>query len=470
MIFSKKALNRDAILQITSMQQLKRLPQVPVWENVARQMKQKKHVHEACYILDFIARYYGRQAGRIALERVMNIKAEQMGRGLTHGCLRASHPSLFILRDRLYPLQVGDMVCLRYGGNILLASPEGGEFRILNALSDEPKPTVSISSENGLISWGARESFLIFSTGDTKLHFVDLSNIPTDGHVLDHAVAEFSGNIRRVSGPLQDGTFFITTEPSLPVFSDVCRLFSFNTDKIREAMRQRPGVSFDIREIGGVIKDIELTNTEQTLLGDCESGEEEFLTCGGGMQNREVRFISGDGSWTTRFVHDSRVIRIIRSERGLVSLDDTGHAFLWDGRNAVDDIQFCFDRMPEIFREHLNDTDFTIDWGHKRLYLTVMHPEQSTLDAALKASYSCCMGVSDIDNDAFVKKIISLKDISVAMLADGTLHFWDMSLDCVDLRWQLSKYMAEQQDWQVILGTRSPAIESDPRIRMHDDE
>ncbi|MBQ9396586.1 MAG: hypothetical protein IJU23_13865 [Proteobacteria bacterium] len=470
MIFSRKALRRDASMQITSMQHLRHLPQLPVWENVARQMIQKNNIHEACYIIDLIARYYGKQAGRIALERVIGIKTDWMGRGLTLDCLRGSHPALFVLRDWIRPLQVGDKVCLRNGENVVLASPDGGEFRILSALSENPKPTVSASSNNGFVDWIAIDSFLVFSRGDTKLHIVDLSNIPSDDQMLDHAELEFSGNIHRLCGPLSDGTFFITLEPQIPILSDICRLCVIDFDKVREKMRQCPGESFDVRSIGAVGKDIVLSNTEQTLLDDCQAGEDEFLTCGGGMQNREVRFISGDGSWTTRFVHESRVIRIIRSERGLVSLDETGHAFLWEGRNVVDDIQFCFEKMPEIFRDNLEETDFSIDWGHGQLYLTAMLPPQSTLDAALKASYSCCMTVDGADVDAFVKKKFPLKDMELAMFADGSIHFWDMTLDCVDLRWQLSKYLAEQADWQAILATRSPAIELDPRIRVHEEE
>ena len=470
MIFSRQALSREAAMQIMSMQQLRRVPQLPVWENVASQMKLKNKIHEACYILDLIAHYYGKQAGRLALERVMGIKPEWMGRGLTWQCLRGSHPALFVLRDRIRPLQVGNRVCLRYGENIVLASPDGGEFRTLNALSETPKPTVSVSSGVGGMDWIAIESFIVFSFGDTKLHIVDLSNIPADDQMLDHAVVEFSGNIHRLCGPLSDGTFFITLEPQIPILSDVCRLCAIDFEKVRERMRQNPGESFDVRSIGAVYKDLVLSNTEQTLQDDCQAGEEEFLTCGGGMQNREVRFISGDGSWTTRFVHEDRVIRIMRSERGLVSLDEKGHAFLWEGRNVVDDIQFCFEKMPEIFRDNLDETDFSIDWGHGQLYLTVMLPLQSTLDAALKASYSCCMTVDGADTDAFVKKKFPLKDMELAMLADGSIHFWDMSLDCVDSRWQLSKHLAEKADWQAILATRSPAIEYDPRIRLHDED
>lgn len=470
MIFSISSLNagqRHAIRSVTTMRPV---PQLPVWENMARRMAQNGFYPEACFMLDMIAVHYGKASGRACAERIFDIQMHHRGRGICSDCAMDAHPSVFFLRDETAPIALGNQVILQSGENILIASPESSRFRFLHAIAQSPSAIPVFASQNKSIHWIAFDHFLIYADGTQHVYFLDLSSIPApnDESPMPLAVLTFDSAVRNISGPLDDGTFFVTLAPPLPVFSDVCKLCSVDTSKIRTQFEVTKKSTLNIRDIGALGKEILLSNIEQTLRGDCVPAGTHFVTCGGGMQNREVRFIDSDGSWTTRFVHESPVIRILASERGPVSLDESGQAFLWNDRSPVDDTRFAINLLPDIFRANLHDVLFSIDWTHKRLYLTVTRPPQSMLKAALAASHSCCITADSADNDAFIKHVFHLKSAEIAMCADGSLHFWDIANDCVDARWQLSKACAETSDWHAVLDARSPEIERDPRIRMID--
>lgn len=468
MIFSLKDITANQLHNIKSLLLLKPVPQLPVWENMARLMMQKNCIPEACFLVDILAQYYGKALGRKYSERIFGVQMSQKGRDICSGCSPNAHPALFALRDNNPPVQIGSSACFHSGDNVLLISPDSSQNRIIHAIDDCPTPEPAVSSHNRPIQWIALNELLIFSDGTNKLTFIDLSCIPSpDKEIpLNHAYLTFNSPIHRICGPLNDGTFFITLEPQLPVFSDICKLCRLDVQKIQNTMLENPGKPCDIREINAICADITLSNIEQTLFQDCMPVNHHFMTCGGGMQNREVRFITSDGAWTTKFIHESPVIRILSSERGPVSLDDSGQAFLWNEQTVVDDIHFPFDRIPAVFKDDMQNVQFTVDWMHQRLYMTITQPPQSTLSASLKASHSCCLTPEFADSDAFVKKLFHLKDMTVAMLADGSFHFWNIQHDCIDPRWQLPQICAENADWHAILNTRSPAIEEDPRVRM----
>ncbi|MBO4350021.1 MAG: hypothetical protein J6A01_03620 [Proteobacteria bacterium] len=459
MLLNPADFDRKSYEQIVNLYRMRPIPQPPVWENVARVFKNKGLFFEACCVIDSMVQKYGKVIGRASYERVFGIPMIQCGRGLNHNCPQSSQPAIFTLRDHTLPLWIGNRVLLRCGCNVLMAQPDSGKIFMLGAISDNPVHLEKTTDplERSPLVWLTIGNFLVYAHGTEELSLVEIPNeIPSDADPvpLRRATIKFESNIKNLCGPLEDGTFFVTLESPIPILSDICRLCALNLDEIRAGSDAQ------------LIKNILLTNVEQTLRGDCCACKDGFLTCGGGMQNREVRWIEPDGSWTTRFVHESPVMRMIMSEKGPVSLDESGHAILWDGTKAVDDFAFDNSKIPEIFKDNLNDTAFSVNWMHKRLYLTLTTPPQSTLLAALKASHSCCLTANDADEDYFVKHLYHSSNASLAMLADGSFYFWDLNHDCVSAPWQLSQECADQKDWHELLAVRSPAIEQDPRIRL----
>ena len=473
MIYETHHIKPAAKTQILSFLNIKPTPQLQVWENCARQFLKKGFILEACIILDIMAKHYGRQMGKTVSERVLNIPLSQRGRGITSVCASQTHPGFYALRDHIKPLKLASSVALRSGGNILLASPDNHASHFLHALAETPTqgPAFPSPGDRTPIHWITLDECLIYTNGSNTLTLVDLSQLnlnisaeQAQATVLKKATLQFDNNIKNICGPLEDGTFFITCESPIPILSDICRLCALDIALIRQSFVDNDNC--DIQTIGALQKNILLPNTEQTLFGDCCPCGDHFMTCGGGMQNREVRFIFSDGSWKTKFIHEAPVIRIIPSEFGPVSLDKTGQAFLWNKQCPTDDTHFALDKIQEIFTQNLDETDFTIEWTHKRLYLTLVTPPQASLASSLMALHSCCLCDGNVITDAFVKKIYHLGHITLALMADASIHFWDLNHDCVSPKWQLPQACAEAADWNEVLNTRSPALELDPRIRM----
>ena len=444
--------------QILNLYRMRPVPQPPVWETVAMQFKNKGQYFEACCVIHLMMRQYGKSTGRTVYERIFGVPMNQCGRGINHICHPADHPAVFTLRDQTPPLRMRDQILLRCGSNVLMVQLQTAKMAMIGAISDNPStlPKASDPLDRKPIQWIAIDNILVYAHGTHALNLVEIPDHVTGDMdaPLRHAVIPFESPIKRLCGPLDDGTFFVTLESPIPILSDICRLCRIHP----EAFRNDEGDLLN--------RNILLNNVEQTLRGDCCANKNGFLTCGGGMQNHEVRMIEPDGSWTTKFVHEFPVLRIIQSEKGPVSLDESGMAILWDGTKPVDDFQFDAVQIPKIFLQTPEETTFTIDWTHKRLYMTVTTPPQSTLTAALKASHSCCLSAEKADEDTFVKQLHHCGSQSVAMLADGSFYLWDVPKDCVCAQWQMLQGCAEQKDWHEILAVRSPAIEQDPRIQI----
>ena len=470
MIFSLKDISPKVQTQFQTFIHLKPAPQLPAWENTAAQLLKKGLKIEALSLLDIAARKYDKQVMRRVFERIFHLPVSSLGRGFSQVSGFANHPAIFVLRDRVSPCQVGAYVGLRAGANLVLASQNPQDFTMVSAFGDT-KQSIAVSPTEGdsqPIPYIGIGTWLLFANASSKLTCLDLSNPRSSGGdpISFRAVTiDFGTPIRNLCGPLADGTFMLTHASEIPVLSDVCHLCHIDFDKISAFMRENPEDLGDIRAIGALDKDIILPNIEQCFLGDCLATPQAWVTCGGGMQNREVRFIASDGSWTTRIVHESPVIRVMRSEAGAVSLDASGFALLWDDVKPVAHWQFAFDKIPSAFMENLDETDFTIDWMHKRLYLTLTTPPQSTLRAALIASHSCRLDGNGAEENAFVKKIYHLDGACVAMLGDASFHFWDLQHDCVELDWQLPQACADQADWNFIFKDSQTQLETDPRIR-----
>ena len=459
MIIHLTDFDKKTYTQIANLSRMRPVPQPIVWENVAKQFLAKGLTCEACGVIDLMAQHYGKPLGRSLYERVLGMPMTQCGRGITHACTEASHPAIFTLRDQTPPIAMGNRVLFRCGCNVMIAQKDTAQIQTIGALSESPQiqPKSADPIERVPIVWIAVDHYILYAHGTNELCIVEIpEQIPQSDDLipLRHAKIQFESQISNLCGPLRDGTFFVTLKSPIPVLSDICRLCAINIDEIR--MGQAPAL----------IKNHLLSNIEQTLRGDCCACEDGFLTCGGGMQNREVRRIEPDGSWNTRFVHEAPVIRIISTESGPVSLDQAGQAILWDGFKPIDDFTFDITQIPEVFTQNPEQTAYHLDWTHKHLYLTVTIPPQSTRMAALRASHSCCLTAEGAQQDAFVKQCYACNNTTVVMLANGEFYFWDMSFDCVAPMWQLSEVCADQKDWNDLLQTRSPAIEHDPRIRM----
>ncbi|MBR4986745.1 MAG: hypothetical protein IKY83_13510 [Proteobacteria bacterium] len=470
MIFTPSHLSRASLNQIRVFEKIHPTPQVPAWEASILQFIKKGMRLEALILSDDIVARYGRDIGRKLTDRVFGLPVSARGRGVTRDCSQADHPSKYALCQECLPIQIGHYACLRNGRNCLLVSEDNGENHMLNVLSDLPmsEPVFDGTPQNEPIQWLGIGSHLLVSRGTDTLTIIDLSNpdYPRNEakpHPLPYATLRFESPIKRLCGPLSDGTFFVTLAPPMPVFSDICRLCRLDLAAIDEAISVQNGC--DARAVNGVLRDIVLPNIEQTLLGDCCPEGDVFVTCGGGMQNREVRFIDAEGAWTTRFVHESPVVRIIQTEAGVMSLDETGTALLWHDQKPVADTRFDLTDLPEFFDLSSPETRITADWTHQRLYLTTSTP-QPNLKAVLAASHSLYISPDIKRADAFVKAIYHLPDHTLAMLSDGSIHFWDIGFDCVSPLWQLPQTCADSNDWRALLNINCPAIEEDPRIRI----
>lgn len=469
MIITPEHLSRPSFNQIKTFEKLRPTPQVPSWEASATNFLKKRQLLEALILTDDVVAHYGRDVGRRMAERIFGLPISARGRGITRECSLNDHPSRYALCQECYPIQIGPFTCIRNGNNCLFFKEFFGEHYTMNILSETPtaEPLLNGPYQNASIHWLALGPYIVFSHGTNTLTVVDLSKMDypsgNQKHELPYATVSFGSRVKRLCGPLADGTFFVTLAPELPVLSDVCRLFQFNMPALAATIAAKS--DFDAREAGCVQKDIELPNVEQTLLDDCCAEGNVFVTCGGGMQNHEVRFIETDGSWTTRFVHEAPVVRILRTECGVMSLDESGTALLWRDQKPIADTKFNVESLPEVFSLSDPNTKITAEWNRRRLYLTTTTP-QPNLKAALNAAHSLFISPQGHRADHFVKAIYHLGWHTLAMLADGTLHFWNIQLDCVSPLWQLPHASADSDDWRALLNINCPAIEEDPRIRL----
>ena len=471
MIFTLQNADPRVRTQLQSFTRILPVPQFLAWENAAAQFIKKGFRLEAAMLIDLAMRHYGKDVGRASFERLFGTPMSLVGRGFSSLCGFAFHPGIYALRDHAAPCRIGTSVAVRAGSNLLIANPWPQDAFLVCPFSPTPQDYYQYPGpcDGPAIRYIGIGDWVVYSRGTDTVTCVELSNCRHAGgdpRPLRFATLRFDTTVHGLCGPLEDGTFFVTTASEIPVLSDVCHLCRIDFDKILGAFGD--AMSVDIREIGALEKDVVLPNIEQSLDGDCIAAGTAFMTCGGGMQNTEVRFIETDGSWTTRFAHEHPVIRVMHSDQGPVSLDKRGLAVLWNDGKAVAEWQFDFAKMPQIFADNLDDTDFSIDWRHRRLYMTVTIPPQSTLRAALIASHSCRLDEDGPREDEYVKKLFHVGGVTVAMLADASYHFWNLDHDCVEPGWQMSKSCAEQKDWQQLLDGDSPAIEQDPRIRITD--
>ena len=464
MIFKLENIRPEVLVQIRSMLRLHPVPQLAVWESVSRQLISKGFVSEACILLDKVSQHYGKQVGRASAERVTGFPISRRGRGISASFADSVNPALYILRDGLRPVQLGKYICLRSGGSLILVDKNTPNPRIIHSFSSHPSDTPDSAPFNDPVQWIAIEQCLGIVQNSNVLTFVDLSENAATRNPYPMASMRFERPIKRLSGPLNDGSFFVTLEPELPVFSDICRICRLDFDIIKSFWQDHPRDTCDIAAIGAVSSNILLPNIEQSLNGDCVASHSYFISCCGGMQNKEVRFIYPDGSWTTRFVHEFKTIRMMNSECGPVSLDESGHALLWDNEKVIADCQFDLTCADSDLLD--GPTCYSIDWTHRRLCLFRCE-SGTTLSAQLKTARSCCL-MPEGQCEDFVKIILHMGLTTVVMLSDGSLHFWDTGLDCVCPIWQLPHASAEASDWQALLNTKSPSIEEDPRIRILD--
>ena len=363
------------------------------------------------------------------------------------------HPGVFSLRDHCQPLQLNDTIGLFAGNHIFVCHPEKSEFSSI---------PVSFQSSDRIACIGA-DGFVIFSRrSDNRLTYI----LPSDP--FPRAFLQMPGNVHRICGPLNDGTIFVTCEPEIPVFSDICILCQIDCDRVCDYLLHHPDEEVDLRAIHAVKKFQILSNIEQSLLGDTCAAGDFYMTCCGGIQNREVRFIYSDGSWTIKVPHESPVIRIIPTASGPVSLDKTGQAFLWSGTKIVDDYKFDVDLLPQTLDLEDSQIDISMDWKHHRLFLTQTSQNVETnLSAVLNQSYGYCLDEKGLSVRTFVRKMYPMKNTTLVMLSDGQYYFWNDAWDCIEPLWQLSQALAVREDWlSVFHTTQSPSMEEDPRIRI----
>lgn len=429
------------------------VPPLQSWINVAAHWVEEGYCNDAAILLDIAARYYPSSPIRTACDRILPVPCQMRGRPLTWAIPAQMHPAVFSLRDRCQPLQLDDNIGLFAGNHIMICHPGKSEFSSVPVCS-QPSERIACTGAGG---------FILFSRySDSRLNFI----WPFEPY--PRAFLQMPGNVHQICGSLNDGTIFLTCEPEIPVFSDRCVLCQIDFDLIRDYLILHPDEVVDIGAIQAVKSFQILSNIEQSLLGDTCAAGDFYMTCGGGIQNREVRFIYSDGSWTIKFSHESAVIRIIPTASGPVSLDRSGQAFLWSGTKIVDDYKFDFDLLPPSLDLEDPHVDISMDWKHRRLYLT-QTPEnvEMHLSSVLNHSYGYCLDVNGLSDRQFVKKVYPMKTTTLVMLSDGHYYFWNDAMDCIEPIWQLSHALAVREDWLSVFNTpQSPSMEEDPRIRM----
>lgn len=473
MIVSISQFAPDIYRQLRAFLSVRPLPQVPHWEGLARQFYERGALWEAFYVFDRMAACYGKDIARVALERFTHLPLYLRGRGIPVEFRPQTHVAVPILRDGTLPLVHPNRVLIRSGANVLAVSPNCATSRAFHVF--DTKPTQTGFAGMGWrtpIQWASIGTGIVYSDDRTKLRFIDLSlideSIPLElanQLPIQSAYMEFDLPIRRMVGPLEDGTLFITHASPIPVLSDVCRMVRIDVEKCRRYCMHHPmEIDVDLRAIDAVRWDSILPNTEQTLVNDCVSCGASFLTCRGGMQNCEIRFIDSNGGWHTKFVHESPVMAVISTQDGAVSIDETGRAFLFKGDKPIDDCVFALDKLPGILREDFQNCLLSLDWHHKRLYVS-KRMTSGAIEGDLSQLPHACVDSNQLC-DSYIFHILP----HMALLEDGTLHFWNDVTHSIDPMWQVSKSTASVEDWKDLLSSNGPRIEDDPRIRLYVDE
>ena len=460
--------------QIDRFLSIKPIPQLQAWQALAQNLANQHFLSEAAIILDLAAGYYDKNVVRKIISNVLNVPDYRRGRGLIDAALSPQHPLVYDLRDHNAPVMFDGYVGFRIGSALHLIHPTTADCRIINPFSPTPRhyPICGIPEPwtHSPISIINIDNCLIFAPYNDDLYFIDLNDIDfslspekAEKQLLPFAKIAFESPVRRICGPLNDGTFFITLAPDLAVLSDKCYLCRLDIPKIQNTIHQSTSPNtFCIRDIAH--KWIQLSNIEQSLCGDiCPAGD-QFISCCGGMQPEEVRFIDSDGAWTARCVHHHPVVRILQTEFGPTSLDASGLIFLWNGDKIVGDMQFEPGKYQSLLQNP--ETSISLDWQAHNLYL--IPPCDIDHLSTFSKSDSVCMGPSAVSIRPFIQKIHYLPGCAVAMFSDGNYYFWDSLNDCVQAPWQLSQRLASADDWRDVLSIQSPSVELDPRIRFYD--
>ncbi len=494
------------------------LPQVSHWETKARQFRDEGMIGAAYFMIDALARYYGKDVARAALLRFAHLPLFLRGRGIPADWTKQTHPALYFLRDGLRPIARNGKILVRSGANVLSVSPDSPTARAYHVFDDVPTQTGFAGMGNVArpIEWiPYADGFLYFDAAPenvgndgsdadnagcvefnsnnldkteysskvknaavrrNRLHYVDLRQIDASLALevankvrLRISYIEFDSDIRHISDPLEDGSFLITLAPSIPVFSDVCRIVRFDDSKLRSALAvDDPSDFIDLRELGAVSRDIVLPNAEQTLRNDCVAHGGVYLTCCGGMQNRELRFIAPDGSWRTKFLHEAPVCAVIASPSGAVSVDESGRAFLLNNKTPVGDGFFNIGKLPSDIRDHLAQCILSVDWDGKKLYVT-KRMKFEKIDDLLENLRSYCVTEEEV-SETFDIQRIECKDSPLLALRDGTFHFWSDATRSIDPAWQISRETSTADDWKSLLSADDRITpEDDPRIRWYVD-
>ncbi len=418
MIITIGQCSRAAQTTLRRFMQLRPIPQVSSWVSCARTLQKTASIYEASILLDCIAKHYGRDVGRRTWKEFNGIDIHDRGRGCGYA---------------LDPIRTGFAPAFAQG---IIYTPI--DDRITRcSICDGWLPPVDLSSvrRTGLRLSGVRVSSVAFrpvAAVDETLYFIN------DDATLT-PIYTFEEKIVGLSEGLPTGEIFVMTAPKMAPLSPDCFILS--------DVERQPKVT-------------PLINIQQTLFGDCVSTGESWMTCCGGMQNAEVRFLHADGSWDTKFVHEKRVLRVALSEKGPVSIDETGQAFLWDGQQVVGDKKFALEQLPDSVRKEITSCYCGVDWTHGFVYL---NSKGNNLPDAM------CWRISetDVTSNAFIRQFYATRfGVSVVLLADSQFHFWDFEKNCVVAGWQLPEVCAEPDELRYLLNNRFRlSIEEDPRIR-----
>lgn len=492
MRISTREFDASAYQQIRAFLSLRPTPQVNHWETLARKFREHGDVHAAYFILDKLASVYGKDVARAAIERFTQLPLFMRGRGAPIDATEQTHPARYFLRDGLRPILSGNQLLLRVGSNVLALDPRSPSSRAFHIFDDIPTQTgfAGMGNVQRPIEWAPYgDGFVYFkpaceqtidSSDDenekhaNRLYYVDLRQIDRSLPLeiankvrIRISYIEFDTNIRHIAEPLSDGTLFVVVSSPIAVLSDICRLVRFNLGKLRAVLDDDfESEIVDLRQYGAVESDIVMTNVEQSLCNDCIANGDVYLTCRGGMQNRELRFIAPDGSWRTKFLHDAPVRAVVKTPSGAVSIDESGRAFLFQNQNPIDDCAFAIEKLPDDIRGELQQNLLSIDWENKKFYLT-KKTKFHKIDDILDNLQSYCVTTDSIAKD-YVVQTPNQRDPSLVLLRDGSYHFWSDATHSIDFAWQISKETALADDWNDILSTKnSPNVEDDPRVRWY---
>ena len=418
MKFSLQDCARGALPAVRSFLSLRPVPQVGSWMACATQLRSRGFLPEAAMLMDLVAVHFGREVGRRAWAEWSEVPVSQRGRGVGLAIVSGqalSGPALF-------------------GGDVYV------------------KGKAEISVANVLTGMGNRVDVSFLRTGmqfpnwcfaaycDGLLVAAEHSLYRRSGMLPFEEIARFDAPVIRLAEALEDGTVLVMTAPKSPLLAPDCWLVT----------------------CAGEVCVLPLSNVEQRLVGDCVAEAEGYVTCSGGMQHNEVRFLAADGSWSTRFVHERRVVRMARSSRGAVSIDEDGLGLLWQGAKVIGDTHFALPALPEAVLSRMETFDAAVDWARGVLYLS-----DATNKAGNNTVPSWCVTATEVRNDAFVKQLYpSRSGLTVALLEDGRFHFWDVEAQCVLCDWQLPASCADADDWREVLAGTRIGIEDDPRIRQ----